>query len=344
MQKQEKRGQKIDKFLHLYKIFDKTIIIVYNERVLVIKRCFMYIVDMHCDTLSRVSASQGMKNEYNLSKNYPHLQFFAHFSHTKLGTAAERRRKALEAANIYLSECERLSITRVSSTQDVFSVSDGGITAGMFTIEGGAGLFADSPELDVLYRAGLRIMGIAWDRNELSSSAMEIIDTGLTLEGRKMIWRMAEMGITLDVSHLSDQAFYEAFELSPLPHIATHSNFRAVCDHDRNLTDNMAKMIAARGGVIGLNLCPRFLSEDGYADTDDILRQVDHGLSLVGDRALAFGFDIDGTDGKYPSGIDTTRSIHDQVIELLISKYPVSTVERIAGENVIEFLKGNLIS
>ena len=304
----------------------------------------MYIVDMHCDSLSTVYASRGMKNEYNLSDENPQLQFFAHFSHTGFGSAAARRRRALEAANIYLSECERLSIARVSSAQDIFGVSDDGVSAGMFTIEGGAGLLSDSPELDVLYRAGLRIMGIAWDRNELSSSAMEIIDTGLTLEGRKMIWRMAEMGITLDVSHLSDQAFYEAFELSPLPHIATHSNFRSVCDHDRNLTDSMAKMIAARGGVIGLNLYPSFLREDGYADTDDILRQVDYGLSLVGDRALAFGFDIDGTDGKYPMGIDATRSIHDQVIELLISKYPVSTVERIAGENAIEFLKDNLIS
>jgi membrane dipeptidase len=187
-------------------------------------------------------------------------------------------------------------------------------------------------------------MGIVWDKNELSSSANDIIDTGLTLEGVKMVSRMAELGIILDVSHLSDRAFYEAFELSPMPHIATHSNFRAVCDHDRNLTDEMARMIAARGGVMGLNLYPSFLREDGYADTDDILRQVDYGLSLVGDSALAFGFDIDGTDGQYPFGIDTSRSMHEAVIELLLSRYPASTVEKIAGGNVIEFLKDNLVS
>ncbi len=303
----------------------------------------MYIVDMHCDTLSTVSASRGMINEYNVSDDNPQLQFFAHFSYTGSGTPEARRRRALEAANIYLSECERLSIARVSSAQDVFSVTEGALRAGMFTIEGGAGLFSTSPELDALYRAGLRVMSLAWDKNELSSSSMDLIETGLTLEGRKMVDRMAELGITLDVSHLSDQAFYEVFELSPLPHIATHSNFRAVADHDRNLTDSMAKMIAARGGVIGLNLYPSFLREDGYADKDDILRQVDHGLSLLGDRALAFGFDIDGTDGEYPSGIDTSRSMHEQVIEILLEKYPTSVVERIAGENVIDFLKDNLI-
>lgn len=303
----------------------------------------MYIVDMHCDTLSTVCASRGMINEYNVSDKNPQLQFFAHFSKTGHGTPEARRRRALEAANIYLSECERLSISRVSTAQDVFSVTESGLRAGMFTIEGGAGLFSTSPELDALYRAGLRVMSLAWDKNELSSSSRDVIETGLTLEGRKMVERMAELGITLDVSHLSDQAFYEVFELSPLPHIATHSNFRSVADHDRNLTDSMAKMIASRGGVIGLNLYPSFLSEDGIADKDDILRQVDYGLSLLGDRALAFGFDVDGTDGEYPIGIDTSRSMHEQVIEILLEKYPTSVVERIAGENAIDFLKDNLI-
>lgn len=304
----------------------------------------MFVVDMHNDTLSGISAERGMTNEYNVSGKYPWLQFFAHFSHTGYGKPEERRRRALEAANVFLSECERLSLTRVSSVQDVFNVYENGLPGAMFTIEGGAGLFRDSHELDVLYRAGLRIMSIAWDKNELSSAASDVIQTGLTLEGRNMVLRMAELGITLDVSHLSDQAFYEVFELSPMAHIATHSNFRAVCDHDRNLTDEMAKMIASRGGVIGLNLCPKFLREDGYADADDILRHVDYGLSLLGDRALAFGFDIDGTGGEYPIGIDSSRSIHDQVIELLLSKYSASTVERIIGENVIDFLKDNLVT
>ena len=304
----------------------------------------MYIVDMHCDTLSNVSASKGMINEYNLSAEYPALQFFAHYSNSTHGTPAERRRKAIEAANVYLSECERLSLTRVSTAQDVFSVSEDGLRAAMFTIEGGGGLLADSPELDVLYRAGLRIMGLAWDKTELSASSKDIEDTGLSPEGVKMLSRMTELGITLDVSHLSDRAFYEAFELSPLPHIATHSNFRALCDHDRNLTDEMAKMLASRGGVIGINLYPSFLRDDGAATIDDILRQLDYGLSLVGDRAIAFGFDIDGTSGRYPIGIDESQSIHDRLINILLANYSASCVERIAGENVIEFLKDNLIS
>ena len=302
----------------------------------------MYIVDMHCDTLSKVSESSGLVNNYNFSNKIPQMQFFAHFSYSDMGSPEERRRNALSAVNVYLSECERLGLVRVSSSQDIFRVTDDALAASMLTLEGGGGLFADSPELDVLYRAGLRVMGLAWDKNELSGSAYDLIETGLTLEGYRMLDRMAELGIILDVSHLSDRAFYDAFEASPMPHIATHSNFRAICDHYRNLTDDMARMIASRGGVIGLNLYPGFIA-DGIPDLDDVLRQVDYGLSLLGDGALGFGFDIDGTDGEYPVGVELTHSIHEQIIELLLNNYPASTVEKIAGANVIEFLKNNLI-
>jgi len=303
----------------------------------------MYIADMHCDSLSLVSGERGLLNEYNFSNKNPQLQFFAHFSKS-CGTSPEARRKRLiEALNIYLYECERNDIINVRSDKELFEATDYGARAGMFTVEGGAGLFADSPELATLRRAGLAVLGMAWDSNELSAGAFSESDTGLTDEGRKMVLRCLELGIVLDASHLSDRAFYEMLELSPMPHIATHSNFREVSYSKRNLTRDMALSIAKRGGVIGINLYPGFLNESGTATTDDILRQVDYGLELVGENSLGFGFDIDGTGGRLPIGIRADESIHEQVIELLLSRYPSSVVERIAGLNVIEFLQNNLL-
>ncbi len=301
----------------------------------------MYIVDMHCDSLTEVSGERGLITPYNVSGKYPHLQFFAHFSPKGNNPPELRRKRILQAVNIYLSECERLGIRRVCSGKDIFDVTDEAVSAGLFSIEGGGGLFADSPELDTLYKAGLSVLGFAWDTNELAASAWDKNDTGLTDEGRKLLQRCAELGIIVDVSHLSDRAFYETFEYSQLPHIATHSNFREICASPRNLTRDMARMIAARGGVIGINIYPPFLSDKG-ADLDDIIRHVDYGLELVGEDHIAYGFDIDGTDGEYPHGINTGSSIHDRVTDLLLSRYSASTVERIAGANVIEFLKGNL--
>ena len=302
----------------------------------------MYIADMHCDTLSDVSENCGLVNSYNTSKRYGHLQFFAHFSKSKDRTPEDRRKKLMHDANVYFSECERLGIMNVTTAKDLFLAEEEGKTAGMLTIEGGGGLFADSPELDTLARAGLSVMGLAWDKNELSSSAYDEIDEGLTDEGRKMVSRCAELGIIIDTSHLSDKAFWELFELSPMPHIATHSDFRDLSGAKRNLTRDMAKAIASRGGVIGINLYPPFLRDGGEASVDDVIRHVDFGLELVGDGCVAFGFDIDGTEGKYPSGIDIERSIHDQIVDALLSRYPVATVEKISGRNVVDFLKCNL--
>lgn len=302
----------------------------------------MYIADMHCDSLSLVSETRGMLNSYNFSKNNSALQFFAHFSPKRDRTPEERRKGLARAFNLYISECERLGLMRVKCAEDLLSATASNASAGLFSIEGGGGLFADSPELLFLTRAGLAVLGMAWDSNELSASAYDGEDTGLTDEGKKLLLRCAELGIIIDVSHMSDKAFFEAFECSAAPHIATHSNFRELCQSRRNLTLDMARAIAERGGVIGLNLYPPFLREGGVADGDDILRHVDYALEFFGDRCLGFGFDIDGTDGVYPEGISTESSIHDQVAELLLSHYSASTVERIAGLNVIEFLKNNL--
>lgn len=303
----------------------------------------MYIVDMHCDSLSEVSEERGLITPYNFSSKYPQLQFVAHFSKNGSKTPEQRRRALIRDFDIYLSETERLGIARVTNGRELFSVVDDAVSSSMFTVEGGGGLFADSNETNALARAGLCVLGMAWDNNELSACAWDENNTGLTEEGRRMVRRCAELGITVDVSHLSDRAFYETFEISPMPHIATHSNFREVCASKRNLTLDMAQAIASRGGVIGINLYPPFLNESGNASLDDVVRHIDYGLEKLGDECIGFGFDIDGTEGLYPIGLDLNHSIHDQIIDYLLSKYSAKTVERIAGLNAINFLKNNLM-
>ncbi len=303
----------------------------------------MFIADMHCDSLLTVDGGHGLVNSYNFSSKYPQMQFIAEFCPRAESSPEERRKQIIRYLNVYLYECERLGLFKVRSGRDVFSAADNELRSVVLTLEGGGGLFSTSKELDALASAGLSVLGLAWDDNELASSAWTKNDTGLTEEGKKLVDRCNELGIIIDVSHLSDKAFYDVFETSPMPLLATHSNFRDVCNSPRNLTRDMAEKIASRGGVIGLNLYPAFLNGSGVADREDILRMVDYGLSLLGDRNLGFGFDIDGTDGKYPEFLSTENSIHEQTADLLLSHYSSETVERIAGLNVLEFLKDNLI-
>ena len=299
----------------------------------------MYISDMHSDSLLTVNAERGLLNGYNVSADYPYMQAFAAYVPFRGRSAEVRRSELMRLFNVYIYETDRLGIKRIDDVRGIYASTDEGIPSSVFTVEGGGGLFADSDELFTLHRMGMRIMSLAWDTNELAAGAFDEDDTGLSAEGRRMARRCAELGITVDVSHLSDRSFWHLCDVYPLPIIATHSNFRDVCDSKRNLTREQAREIAMRGGVIGLNLYPEFVKRGG-ARLEDLLFHVDYALESLGESVLGFGFDIDGTDHSYPIGIDERSSIHDRVINMLLQHYSASVVERIAGENVLDFYKG----
>ena len=302
----------------------------------------MYIVDTHCDSLIRVNSDRGLVNSHNLSNRNPQLQLFAEFVPANGMPPEYRRKQIFHYLDIYISECQRLDIFPVRDCQELNFAIEHGMNASILAIEGGGGLFADSGDLDTLYRMGLRVMGLCWDTNELATSAWDREDNGLTKAGIDMVDRLSAYGIIIDVSHLSDRSFYDVIEHTAYPVIATHSNFREVCNSPRNLTLDMARRIAMRGGIIGLNIYPAFLNESGRANKDDIYRHVDYCLEKLGEDVLCFGCDIDGTDGAYPDGFSENESIHDRLCDILLERYSSGVVEKIAGFNAINFFKGNL--
>ena len=302
----------------------------------------MYLVDLHCDSLSRVSAERGLINSYNVSREYPQLQFVAEFVPAGDEPAEVRRRKLMNYLSVYISEVNRLNLLQIRDCHDVNYAVGTDRRATLLAVEGGGGLFADSEELKTLHRMGMRVLGPIWDTNELGCSVWEREDTGLTTEGEELVQRCSEMGIILDVSHMSDRSVLRTLEISPYPVLATHSNFREVCHSPRNLSLDLAKRIVSRGGVIGLNLYPSFLSEGASATDEDIFAHVDYCLDKLGDGALALGCDIDGTGDLYPEGFGEDSSMHDRLVDLLWRRYSEDTVERIVGLNAINFLKQNL--
>lgn len=302
----------------------------------------MYIADLHCDSLLTVNAERGLINGYNFSKDNPQLQLVAAFVPRGEMSAEERRRRLMHYVDVYIAETARLNTVRVEECRDLAFAQTVEQRATVLSVEGGGGLFCDSDELITLHKMGMRVLGLAWDSNELASGCWDGRDTGLTDEGRALVRRCSEMGIIMDVSHLSDLSFEQLMDTTAYPVIATHSNFREVTDSPRNLTRPQAEKLVSRGGIIGLNLYPGYLSSTGRAGAEDILRHVDYALEHFGDRALALGLDIDGFEGGYPEGFDESDSIHDRLVELLLRHYSADVVERIAGLNAIDFFKSNL--
>ena len=174
----------------------------------------MYIVDTHCDSLLCVNSDTGLINPHNLSARSPQLQLFAEFVPAVGMTPDYRRRQIFHYLDIYISECQRLGIMPVRDCQELNFAVERGVHSSILAIEGGGGLLADSPELDTLYRMGLRVMGLCWDTNELATSAWDENDLGLSEEGKRLVDRLSAYGIIIDVSHLSDKSFYDVIERS----------------------------------------------------------------------------------------------------------------------------------
>lgn len=299
----------------------------------------MFTADMHCDSLLRVAQEGGtLRTAYNVPHAHPHLQCFAVFSADSRLSPEARRKQTVAATERYLAACAEEGICRVLTGEEL--ADPAGLCA-LLTLEGGGGLYADSPELLLLRRWGLAVAGIIWCDNELGCSSRTGEDTGLTPAGRDMVQRLDELGIIPDLSHLSDRSFWEVLSLGDFPVLATHSNFRSVCDHPRNLTRAQALAIAERGGLIGLNIYPPFLQKGPGACMENLLAHIDYGLSLVGAEHIAFGMDIDGIE-EYPAGAERNAPIHDRAVELLLQQYPARVVEKIAGENVRRFLRAHL--
>lgn len=307
----------------------------------------MFVVDSHCDSIQRVDRGlQKLKNPYNMSRTRLQCQFVAMFCCWPRETPEQNNARMLRYAARYAQQLEEQSelIVGCRTGREIELALESGKNAVLMTLEGGTGLLGSTEMLEHMYSLGARVCGLTWDTNDLGCSDRADPDTGLTPLGLAMAKRCGELGMLIDVSHLSDRGFWQLCELSDAPLVATHSNFRGACRHSRNLSDEMAVELKRRGGMIGtFNLCRGFLREDGDPDMDDILRMTDYALSLLGDDCIGFGCDIDGTSDKYPRGITMEHSIHDDLIEMLERHYPASTVERIAGGNWLSFLRKNLV-
>ena len=309
----------------------------------------MFIVDSHCDSLDLVLSGKTdlLINRYNFSSKFRQLQFAAAFCDAPGASEDESYNKVIkliDAFNAALKACCDNAV-RASGFSDIERAISERKHAFMLTLEGAGKAICKSRDiLSLFYNAGARIIGLAWESNALVKSnrikAGEK-DTGLSPIGREVAEEINSLGMIFDVSHLSDKGFYDIGEISAKPIIASHSNFRSVCPHSRNLTDGMARLIFESDGMIGLNFYPPFISETSEMQTvEGLFRHLDHGLSLGGENHIGFGGDIDGTDGDYPYPLNEQSSMHDKIIELMLRhNYSESLVRKISGENYIEYLR-----
>lgn len=301
------------------------------------------IIDLHCDTLTecRKYGCGLVDDRLHLSLNklpegYRLCQAMAAFiPDTLRGMAARAYYEELCGVFQDLMRRNGAVIAQVADTAAVGEALEQRPFAAILTVEGGAVLAGDAAYLDRLYRDGVRMITLTWnDANEICGGAAT--DEGFTPFGRSAVARMEELGIAVDVSHLSDRGFWELCGMAKRPFVASHSNSRAVCGHRRNLTDDMFREIVRRGGLVGLNYYRAFIAPEGETEhIGDLLRHLHHFLDLGGEDVLALGSDFDGADmPPYLTGLDGVGNLIDAITASGVSQ-PV--VEKIIYENARRF-------
>ncbi len=242
--------------------------------------------------------------------------------------------------------------------------------AALIGLEGADPLAGRAENLVRFFEQGVRLVIPAWDDNPFSGSSAGP-GTGLTDEGVKLVALAEALGVMLDVSHLSDLAFEQVLTLTRKPFIASHSNCRSLCPAYRNLTDAQIRALADRGGVMGINLAPDFLSPHYLAAWNSVMgeataalkaadaatrqrireeagprlraiprpgiewivRHVHHAMAVGGEACVGLGGDLDGISFT-PDGIEGAQSYPLIAEALLASGLTERQVELVCWRNM----------
>jgi len=208
-----------------------------------------------------------------------------------------------------------------------------GIVAGFLGLEGAHALSGDLNNLDRLYDAGYRMIGVAhFFDNEMGGSAHGTEKGGLTEAGRKMVERMQERSMFVDLAHASPRVIADVLAMARRPVIVSHTGVKGTCDNARNLSDEQLKGIALTGGLVGI----------GYWDTATcgrdaraIARAIRYAVNLIGADHVALGSDF---DGAVEAPFDTTGLV--QITDALLQEgFDEAQIKRIMGENAVRTLQ-----
>ena len=280
------------------------------------------VFDLHCDTATELvlKKQSWQKNALQLdldraAKLMSHIQVYAfccvYDGQGQPLAPAEAETRFFEAVSNFYTELERHRDTHrlCRSTEDMIAAVGEGKHPVLLALEGPEAIGCDPGRLGELKDLGFVMTTLTWNyRNPLAGS--HLTGEGLTLEGRTFVRRAQQLGLVIDVSHLSDKAFWDLVDVTSAPFVASHSNSRAVCPHSRNLTDEQFKVIRNLGGVVGLNLYAPFLSPTGKAAFSDVKRHLDHWIALGGENYISLGGDLDGCD-ELPEGFTGVDSWND---------------------------------
>ncbi|MCI8992564.1 MAG: membrane dipeptidase [Eubacterium sp.] len=314
-------------------------------------------IDMHCDTLAEAYIAQyqdifeteRLKIDIKrLKKGGAAAQFFAMFLPQSSGAdwfgekkEVPMREKMQGMYEIFCTTLEKYPeyIAKAGNYEDWEWNRQKQKLSAFLTIENAAVVDGRMENLEKLYEMGVRLMTLTWnDDNCFGASHSENpqkMNRGLTDFGKEALERMNELGMIIDVSHLSDGGFYDVAEISKKPFVASHSNCRALCPATRNLTDDMIQKLAEKGGVAGINFAPYFVDpkeKDPVCSIELLIEHIRHFIRVGGEECVGIGTDFDGMEGNLEiDGCEKMPMLFERMADAGISP---RMIDKIACGNV----------
>ena len=320
----------------------------------------MKIIDFHCDTISQIYDYKQNGENINLKENTLHLdlkkmkksdymlQVFA--SYVDLDVTKNPVETCLSHIDLLYREIEKNKddISLVYTYDDIIKNKENNKISALLSIEEGGVCKGNLSLLRNYYRLGARMMTLTWNyENELAYPNGHFYDEaskerkGLKEKGFEFIHEMEKLGMIIAVSHLSDDGIYDVYNNTKKPFIASHSNARGLCSHGRNLTDDMIRKIADRGGLIGANFYSTFLN-DNYSGKDisrikDIVEHMKYIANVGGIDCVGIGSDFDGIDCT----LEFENSSNMQLIyhEMKKSGFSENEIEKVFYKNALRLFE-----
>ncbi len=320
------------------------------------------VVDTHCDTLKcllpqftrprdsmwrdRSKVGFGKRSKLGhidlprLKLGGVDLQVFA-ISSERDPTPSYALRTAMEMIEAFYTECDKYTklVAPVTSYAEIMQANEEGKIAAMLSIEGADVIEGRIGMLRVYHRLGVRMVGLVHSLRNLLADGIADNRTkgGLSRMGVEVVEELNRFGMIVDVSHLSDAGFWDVIEVSKDPVVASHSNARAVCNHPRNMTDEMIKALAERGGVMGINFAADFVHKT-KPSVETVVDHIDHIVDLVGAEHVGLGSDFDGIPST-PTGLEDASKMPTITEELVKREYSEDYIRLILGGNHLRLIK-----
>lgn len=323
----------------------------------------MKVIDMHCDTVSALLSRRQnglscslLDNDLSIDlkkmkKGGYLLQNFALFTNQKELPIAEKQTMRLMDMYWTLMDENREFIAPVLCFDDIAKNEKAGRISALLTLEDGGVVFDDLAMLRNYYRLGVRMIALTWNypngigypNISMNEKNIRRLDTenGLTSFGISYVKEMERLGMIIDVSHLSDKGFYDVLDNTSKPFVASHSNARGACGVARNLSDDMIIKLHARGGVMGINFCGDFLSEESESRNPsrikDMVSHIKYIQKIAGIECIGLGTDFDGISSELE--IKDASMMPELAAALLQNGFKEEDVAKIFYQNVLRVYK-----